>query len=93
VYALITQTPGPLGIGNIECFNSNLSPGTMAAVQAFTAPALVETIVSKLRKSDGRLPPYYQIVLAVKFKDGVPTEIQYVMHHELHAETRQGKQG
>jgi hypothetical protein len=93
VYALITHTPGPLGIGDIECFNSNLSPGTMAAVQAFTAPALVETIVSKLRKSDGRLPPYYQIVLDVKFKDGVPTEIRYLMHHELHAETRQAKQG
>jgi hypothetical protein len=93
VYALITHTPGPLGIGDIECFNSNLSPGTMAAVEAFTAPQLVDTIVGKLRKSDGKLAPYYQIVLDVKFKDGVPTEIRYVMHRELHPETRQAKPG
>ncbi len=88
LYTLITHTPGPLGAGDIECFNSNHSPGTMAGVQAFTTPALVQTIVGKLRKSDGRLPPYYQIVLNVKYRDGVPTNITYVTHSELHVETR-----
>jgi hypothetical protein len=92
VYALITHTPGPLGAGDIECFNSNHSPGTMAGVQAFTTPALVQTIVGKLRKSDGRLPPYYQIVLNVKYRDGVPTNITYVTHCELHVETRPANQ-
>jgi len=88
VYALITHTPGPLGAGDIECFNSNHSPGTMAGVQAFTTPVLVQTIVGKLRKSDGQLPTYYQIVLNVKYKDGVPTTITYVTHCELHVEAR-----
>lgn len=92
VYTLITHTPGPLGAGDIECFNSNHSPGTMAGVQAFTTPALVQAIVGKLRKSDGRLPPYYQIVLNVKYRDGVPTNIVYVTHSELHVETRPANQ-
>ena len=88
LYALITHTPGPLGGGEIECFNSNHSPGTMAAVEAFTNPSLVQTIVGKLRGADGRIPRYYQIVLKAKYKDGVPTEITYVMHRELRPQVR-----
>lgn len=84
IHTLITHTPGPMGAGHIECFNSNHSPGTLAGVQAFTTPGLARTIVNKLRKPDGKLPPYYQVVLKVRYKDGVPTEITYVNHAELH---------
>jgi hypothetical protein len=86
VYALITHTPGPLGTGDIESFSSNHSPGTLAAVQWFTDPNLARILTGKLRKSNGELPRFYQIVLKVKYKDAVPTEVSYVLHRELHAE-------
>jgi hypothetical protein len=86
VYSLITHTPGPLGTGDIESFSSNHSPGTLAAVQWFTDPSLARILTGKLRKANGELPRFYQVVLKVKYKDAVPTEVSYVLHRELHAE-------
>lgn len=88
VYALITHIPGPNGSGDIACFNSTHNPGTQGAVEAFTTPALAKSIAGKFRNADGRLPRYYQIVLDVKYKDGVPIDTSYVMHRELRAERR-----
>ena len=83
VYALVTHAPGPLGSGDIESFSANHSPGTLAAVEWFTQPNLAKILVSRLRKANGEIPRYFQVVLDVKFKDGVPTEVSYVMHREL----------
>jgi hypothetical protein len=85
VYALIAHTPGPLGTGDIRSFSANHSPGTLAAVQWFTNPNLARILVGKLRKPNGELPRFYQIVLKVKYKDAVPTDVSYVMHRELRA--------
>jgi hypothetical protein len=83
VYALVTHAPGPLGTGDIESFSANHNPGTLAAVEWFTQPDLAKILVSKLRKADGKIPRYFQIVLDVKYKDSVPTQVSYVMHREL----------
>ena len=88
IYTLITHTPGPLGTGDIQSFSANHSPGTLAAVRWFTNPELARTLTTKLRKANGELPRFYQIVLKVKYKDAVPTEVSYVLHRELHAEPR-----
>jgi hypothetical protein len=88
VYALITHTPGPLGSGDIQSFTANHSPGTLAAVQWFTNPNLARILTGKLRKPTRELPRFYQIVLKVKYKDAVPTEVSYVLHRELHEERR-----
>jgi len=39
--------------------------------------------LAKLRKPSGEIPRYYQLVLKVKYKDAVPTDISYVTHREL----------
>jgi len=39
--------------------------------------------VARMRKADGKLPRYYQILLAVKSMDDTPIEISYFMHKEL----------
>jgi len=83
VYALITHTSGPLGTTDIESITSDRTPGRVAAVQWFTDPQFADTLVSHLRKPSGEIPRYYQLVLKVKFKDGVPTDTAYVLHHEL----------
>ena len=86
VYALVSHMPGPLGSGDIQTFNSNRSPGVQAAVQCFTDPAFARQLTSKLRRPDGRLPRYFQLVLKIKYQDAVPTEISYVTHREVQPE-------
>jgi hypothetical protein len=88
VYALVTHAPGPLGSGDIESFSANHSPGTLAAVEWFTQPNLAKILVSRLRKANGEIPRYFQIVLDVTYKDAVPTEVSYVMHRELQSGVR-----
>jgi hypothetical protein len=83
IYAVVTDAPGPLGSSHVRSFNSNHSPGTLGAVQAYTMPGWATTILSKLRKPSGQMPRYYQLVLKVKYKDMVPVEISYVRHYEL----------
>jgi len=88
VYALVTHLPGPRGATEITSFNSNRTPGRLAAVDWFTDPMYARTLVARLRKPSGEIPRYYQVVLRVKFKDGVPTSTSYVLHHELTADNR-----
>ncbi len=82
-YVLITRVPGPLRTTDIQSFTSNRTPGRLAAVGSFTNPVFAHALAEKLRKPSGEIPRYYQIVLKVKYKDGVPTETSYVLHHEL----------
>ena len=37
----------------------------------------------KMRKPDGSLPRFYQVVLKVKSMDDMPLEISYLLHREL----------
>lgn len=84
-YALITHFPGPMGGNDVESFTSFRSAGYVAAVKAFTNPEFVKPLVTRLKQAcGGHMPAYYQIVLRVKFKDDVPTEITFVMARELH---------
>jgi hypothetical protein len=84
VYALITRMPGPNGQGTVASFSSNLSPGTLAAVQCFTEPKLASPLIDRLRDRSGAIPRYFQLALQVRFKGGVPTETSYVLHRVLH---------
>jgi len=83
VYALISHGPGPLGNTDIQSFTSNRTWGREGAVQAFTDLALARTLVSRLRRPSGDIPRYYQIVVRVKFSDGMPTDVCYVLHRDL----------
>lgn len=83
VYALVSRMPGPLGSGNVMSFSSNHSPGTHGAVEFFTEPSFARQLIAKLRKSDGHLPRFFQVVLKVRYRDTVPTEISYVTRREL----------
>jgi hypothetical protein len=74
-----------MGGNDVESFTSYRSAGYVAAVKAFTNPDFVKPLVAKLKQAcGGHMPLYYQIVLKVKFKDDVPTEITFVMARELH---------
>jgi hypothetical protein len=80
IYALISHTPGPLGTGDLQIFASNHSPGVLGAVQWFTHPVFAKEIATRLRQPSGEIAHYYQVLLKVKYRDAVPTEISWITH-------------
>ena len=82
-HALISSLPGLYGNGSILYFEGNQIASVMGAVQAMTDPDLAMQLVARLKKPDGTLPRYYQVVLTVKAMDETPVDISYVAHREL----------
>ena len=82
-YSLISRVPGIRGRGEILSLSGNQISSVMAGAQALTDPTLAKMLVSKLRRPDGTMPPYFQVVLRVRSMDGVPTAITYMFHREL----------
>jgi len=82
-YALISRVPGLYGNGEVLYLSGNRISSITGEVQAFTDAAFAKTLVSKLRKSDGALPRYYQVVLKIRSMDSMPIEVSYVAHREL----------
>jgi hypothetical protein len=86
-YAVISQFPGPLGNTGLATFCSNRSWGDTGAVQFLTDPSFARVAFDKLRNgSDGKIPRYFQILVRVKFRDGVATDMSYVLHRVLEKE-------
>jgi len=90
-HALISLMPGIYGHGELLYFSGNQIASVMAAVQAFTDPALARNLVSKLSTPAG-FPRYYQVVLKVKSMDNMPIEIAYMFHRDL-TENKQSHTG
>ena len=82
-YALITHAPGVHGKGDVLYLSGTHAFSPTAGVEALTDPSLARSIVVRMRKPDGKLPRYYQILLAVKSMDDTPIEIIYRLHKEL----------
>ena len=82
-YSLISRVPGLRGKGEILSLSGNQISSVMAGAQALTDPSVAKMLVAKLRKPDGGIPRYFQVVLRVRSMDGVPTEITYMFHREL----------
>jgi hypothetical protein len=82
-YALISRVPGLYGNGEVLYLSGNRISSITGEVQAFTDAMFAKTLVSKMKKPDGSLPRYYQVVLKVKSMDTMPIEVSYVLHREL----------
>jgi hypothetical protein len=88
IYALISHLPGPRGYGDVQGFASSLSAGRIAALQGFTDPEEARRLVDRIRNASGQIPRYYQVMLKVRFRAGVPIETSYVLHRALNVESR-----
>jgi hypothetical protein len=88
IYALISHLPGPRGYGDVQSFASSLSAGRIAALQGFTDPEEARRLVNRIRNASGQIPRYYQVLLKVRFRAGVPIETSYVLHRALIVESR-----
>ncbi len=82
-YGLVTHAPSVHRKGDVLYLSGNHVASVTAGVESFTDPMLAGAIVGHLRKSDGSLPRYYQIVLKIKSMDDTPVEVSYVLHKEL----------
>jgi hypothetical protein len=82
-YALVTHLPGPAATGTFTTFTGSSSASRLAAVQYFTDPAHAEELTSRMSRGKSQMPRYYQVLLRVDFKDGVPTKTSWVLCHEL----------
>jgi hypothetical protein len=85
-YALISRVPGLYGNGEVLYLAGNRISSITGEVQAFTDATFAKTLVSKMKKPDGSLPRYYQVVLKVRSMDTMPIEVSYVLHRELEAQ-------
>lgn len=83
VYALISRAPGPLGGTNFESFTSSRTWGRQGAIQAFTDPALAKVLYERIKTQSGAVSRYFQIVLKIKFREGVSVNISYVTHRVI----------
>ena len=80
---LVTHAAGPNGNTDVMTFASNSTFGRVGAVDAFTDPAFARMLAAKLRGADSAIPRYFQVLLRVKYKGGVPTETTYLLHRKL----------
>jgi hypothetical protein len=85
-HAVISRMPGISGAGEFVSLAGNASADTFAAAEWLTEPWRARHLVNRLRGANGELPRYYQVVLKVEFKQGIPVRSSYVFHHVLNAE-------
>jgi hypothetical protein len=83
-HALITHVPGLNGAGDVLYLSGNDNASTLAAIQAFTDPAVARDIVSRVKAANGgRLPRFYQLILTVRSMDDMPVDISYTLDREI----------
>jgi hypothetical protein len=82
-HALISRTPGLSGVGEMLVIAGNASPDTLAAAEWLTQPLRARELVHHLRTPSGEIPRYFQVVVKVAFKQGIPVQSSYVFHHVL----------
>ena len=84
-HALISRTPGLSGVGELLVIAGNASADTFAAAEWLTQPQRAHELVQHLKKPSGSIPRYFQVVIKVGFKQGIPVESSYVFHHVVEA--------
>lgn len=82
-HALISRTPGLSGVGELLVIAGNASSDTFAAAEWLTQPQRAKELVERLRGASAEVPRYFQVVLRVEFKQGIPVRSGYVFHHVL----------
>ncbi|MCU1257872.1 MAG: hypothetical protein JWO80_757 [Bryobacterales bacterium] len=80
---LVSMLPGPVGRTRVVSFAGNHSAGLVGGIQSLTDPAFARLVVQKLRGSSAELPPYYQMIIKVRYRGDTPTYTSYVTHRTL----------
>jgi len=79
-HAVISRFQNGSGSGTVTVFASNDGTGTWASVEQITRPALLASLLPKLKRPDGTLPESFEVLLRARCDLDYPVEIQYVTH-------------
>jgi hypothetical protein len=82
-HALISRRPGLSGVGESLVIAGNASADTLAAAEWLTQPWRAKELAQHLRLPSGEVPRYFEVVLKVSFRQGIPVQSSYVFHHVL----------
>jgi len=77
-YVLINRLPGIDPSGTLLILEGSSTSSAWAAADYITRPAMAKELVSRIKSPDGRVPPFFQVLLHVKYKDSVPTHTAFV---------------
>jgi hypothetical protein len=82
-YALVTNVSGPENMGVVRTFTSPTPSPRAGALASLTDPAVAREIWTKMKDASGRIPQNFQLVLRMKYRDGIITRTEYVTHRVL----------
>jgi hypothetical protein len=82
-YGLISRLPGLHGRGQILVLAGGMTMGTLAATQYVTSEVYTRELLRRIRLPDGKIPPYFQAVIAVKYRNWTPVELSCVRFRVL----------
>ena len=77
-YVLMDSLPGIESSTRILILEGGSTSSNWAIADYITHPATAKELVSRIRVSGGSLPPFFQVLLHVKYQATVPTETNFV---------------
>jgi len=82
-HVLIDWLPGIGPSDRILILEGGSTSSNWAAADYLTHPATAGELVSRIKLPDGTLPPFFQVLLHVKYKASVPTRTDFVAFRQI----------
>jgi hypothetical protein len=82
-HVLIDWLPGIGPSDRILILEGGSTSSNWAAADYLTHPATARDLVSKINFPDGTVPPFFQVLLHVKYKASVPTKTDFVTFRQI----------
>lgn len=82
-HVLIDRLPGVGSSDRILVLEGGSTSSNWAAADYITHPATARELVARIKQPDGTLPPFFQVLLHVKYQVSVPTQTDFVTFRQL----------
>jgi hypothetical protein len=82
-HVLIDWLPGIGPSDRILILEGGSTSSNWAAADYLTHPSTASDLVSRIKLPDGTLPPFFQVLLHVKYKASVPTQTDFVTSRQI----------
>jgi hypothetical protein len=83
-YVLIDWLAGIDPSGRMLILEGGSMSSNWAAADYLTHPATVRELISRIKRADGSLPPFFQVLLHVKYQASVPVQTDFVTYRVIH---------
>jgi hypothetical protein len=82
-HVLIDRLPGIGPSDRILILEGGSTSSNWAAADYLTHPATARDLVARIKLPDGSLPPFFQVLLHVKYRASVPTRTDFVTFRQI----------